>query len=104
MDSGDKLFQNLLMLLVVPVTALWSGYVLSVMWAWFIVPLGAVSIGVWHAFGISVLVDLLTFKQPQEKVDDSKRPSPGVRIATSLFVPLIVLGFGWAAHAMMVLP
>jgi hypothetical protein len=44
-----------------------SPYVVSLMWKWFVVSLGAPKIGYWHAFGIVLLVDFLTYKVTNTK-------------------------------------
>jgi len=41
-----------------------SGYILSLLWTWFIAPLGVPEISVVQAIGIYVLVTFLTNKKP----------------------------------------
>ena len=42
------------------------GLVLKILWGWFIVPLGVISIGISHALGISIIITFITFKKPAE--------------------------------------
>ena len=38
------------------------GYVLSCLWGWFVVPLGVVQINIWQAYGLSLILAMLTYK------------------------------------------
>lgn len=40
--------------------SLLRGWVLSYLWLWFVVPLGVQPIGLWHAFGLSMMISMLT--------------------------------------------
>lgn len=54
-------------------SAVWNGYVLSVLWAWFIISLfpSAPALGIASAIGISVTIGFLTQKDIPES-DDKK--------------------------------
>ncbi len=52
-----------LYVLAVILSIAWTGYVMSVLWGWFIVPLGVIPITVWHAIGISSLIRVFTAKR-----------------------------------------
>lgn len=41
-----------------------SPYVMMLMWGWFITGLGLPALGYWHAFGVMLVVDFLTYKAP----------------------------------------
>ena len=41
-----------------------SPYVLTLMWGWFIKGFGLPALGYWHAFGLMLVVDFLTYKVP----------------------------------------
>lgn len=56
-DAKNKFTIGTVTLLLVPVMIVVNGYVLSVMWNWFCVPLGMIQIGAAHALGISVLAN-----------------------------------------------
>src|SRR3990167_9718246 len=47
-------------LLVAPLLAVWHAYALTILWGWFVVPLGMAPIAKAHAYGISCVVTLLT--------------------------------------------
>jgi len=69
-----------------------NGFMLSYMWAWFIVPLGAPPIGVLHAIGIGILVSVLTSEaSPGGQDEDAIQKMLG-----KLFAKLAVFGIAWA--------
>lgn len=80
-------------------TVLIRGWVVSVLWGWFMVPLGARPIGLAWAYGLCILGVILsgatgTAKEPS----DAKPMIQGIAYA---LVPLILLGLGWVAHVLM---
>jgi len=78
-------------------TVMWSGYVLSVMWGWFLVPLGAPEIGVAHAIGIAGLVAMIAKNSNVSKDDESF-----IGMLSWVFCkPLITLAGGWVAKMFM---
>lgn len=58
MESFGKFTFSLLLSIAVTV---YGGWVLQLMWSWFIVPLGVSSIGIAHAVGINILLSMLFF-------------------------------------------
>jgi len=75
-----------------------SGFVISIMWEWFVVPLGVKSIGIAHAIGLSSLVGLMTADTTRK----SERRHTGEIILLRLLVWAIVLLVGYIAHCNMV--
>lgn len=71
-----------------------NGYVISVLWRWFAVPLGIPSISAVHGIGIDLLVGLLVFKAIDLKAsaDDYLKAA---------FVPVIALAIAWPVHLLM---
>ncbi len=49
------------------VLAAWKAFVLSVVWGWFVVPLGAPAIGVLHAYGLMLMLSLVTYSIDRHK-------------------------------------
>jgi hypothetical protein len=82
------------LVLVVPIT-MFSAYVLTCLWAWFVVPLGVVAIGKAHAFGLSTMISLLRAKP----VDNERDALEG--LLTGLAYALIAWGLGALAHWLM---
>jgi hypothetical protein len=73
------------------------GFVLSILWGWFIVPLGVNPIGMAWAIGISGITTLLTY-QFDTKREDAKW---GKGMVFAFIMPLITLGVCWIAHSFM---
>lgn len=79
-----------------------GGWVLTVLWGWFIVPTFHLPwLGIVSAIGINLVVRFLTFQ-----VIDIKPPerTTGERWAYSIAVglsPLVSLGAGWVVHLFM---
>ena len=81
---------------LVAVSTLWKGYVLSVLWVWFAVPLGAPAVGVIQAMGIALLVSFLTYQHIRSpKKEQSTAEAIGDATGMALMYPLIALGVGW---------
>ena len=57
--------QLLMMVLIMPL----EGWTIKLMWDWFIVPLGATPITIWHALGIHTIVNYFTYSMQKEKMD-----------------------------------
>lgn len=85
------------------ISALLNGYVLSVFWGWFIVPVFDVpSITALQAYGLMLVVGLLKGHTPAS--DDSKKSTAdklGELITVSVFLPLFCLLFGYVVHLFM---
>ncbi len=75
--------------------ALWSGFVLSILWGWFLVPLGVPAIGTAHAIGIAVVMGM--FHRNNAKRDDEGFAYIGL----ALIGPLLALGVGYTAKGFM---
>jgi hypothetical protein len=79
---------------LVALAVIWRGFVLSVMWGWFLVPIGLPNIGLALAIGISATVAMMTHQATQ-----SSEKSDGGKAVAMLFVaPLLMLGVGWVVH------
>lgn len=78
---------------LIAVLSIWRGYVLSIMWAWFLVPLGMTPISVSLAIGFALIVGFLT-------VNNQKKEHDGVvdSLASSIATPLVFLIIGWIVH------
>lgn len=78
--------------------SIWSGYVFSVMWGWFVVPyfhLPAISIPV--AIGVGLIVSMLTHDKTGNEAEEVKTSSEKIAMAIvmSLVLPAIFLFAGW---------
>lgn len=77
---------------------LWEGYALMVLWRWFLTPLGLPAVGMAHAIGIALIVNLLTH-QASSNAFDYERVEQS--IAWSLIAPTVALVVGWLAKGAM---
>ena len=82
------------MVLITPLAVL-RGWVLSILWGWFLVPVGVRPIGIAHAIGVSILISMLTHQHQSTKAT-TETMIKGVLIG--LIGPLIALGMAAVAH------
>jgi hypothetical protein len=73
-------------------TVFLNGIMLSYLWEWFVVPLGAPSIGILHAIGVAVLVSMLTYEGSGENTDED---APFKRIITRLVAKGVAFAIAW---------
>jgi hypothetical protein len=83
-------------LVIVIVSALIDGIVVSKMWLWFLVPLGVHAISVAHAFGLSCIVNVLVYR-PDLKTEGEL----GERVINCTLFALFTFGMAWVAHLCM---
>lgn len=75
---------------------LWRGYVLSILWAWFLVPtLGAPQIGVAQALGVSLTAQVF------HPAVETKEKSFGENVLRLTILPLTALCIGWVVKQFM---
>jgi hypothetical protein len=85
---------------LIPVSMIIRGLVFSILWTWFVVPLGVMSIGIAHAIGISSTVGFLTMHLSNSKIKNSDNPF-GDALGQMLFTPFLVLFLAWIIHLFM---
>jgi hypothetical protein len=72
---------------------MWKAFVFTMLWAWFIVPVFHLPmLPLMVAFGVSLIVSMLTYQNIQDKVDWK------YAIYFATMVPMMILFFGWVAH------
>jgi putative flippase GtrA len=82
---------------IVVLQVMLNGYVLSVLWGWFFIPvLQFPAIGIVQAIGISIIISYLTHQQDSYE-DRSKTVEDKIigALAFSALRPLLALFFGW---------
>lgn len=78
------------------ISSLWSGYVLSVLWNWFIAPgLHVPQISIAIAIGLSLVVHMLTYQSQDGQKKGSDWVTP---VVVALISPLISLILGYIVH------
>lgn len=79
--------------------AIWSGYVLTILWAWFVMPIfGLPALAIAPAIGLAVVAGYLTHQYVPKaaKPDgDGKWDETGRAIAHMAFKPAFALLVGW---------
>jgi hypothetical protein len=73
----------------------WSGYVLSILWGWFVLPIftGAPSLSVAPAIGLTIVVGCLTHLTHQRR--DKENPNFKDEVLHLALAPAIALSIGW---------
>ncbi|MNK14372.1 hypothetical protein D3C87_324890 [compost metagenome] len=76
---------------LIAVMAIYRGYILSILWGWFLVPLGMPIITIPLAIGFTLIVGYFT----TNKKPKSEEYNWGEAVAVSSLTPLLFLGIGW---------
>lgn len=103
-ESGLGCFLGLVLLGLLGPAAIWRGYILSVLWSWFVVPtfdIPRLSVAV--AIGISLVVTMLIGDNGKGDSDEDDEPQVTFvfAIAKIFFLPLFILGIGWIVKGFM---
>lgn len=89
------------------ISATLSAYTLMMLWAWFLVPLGVASIGMVHAYGLSILVKYATMQGSDILVMSGNKKEGGGYVsspelaALNIVLSLVLLGLGFTAAQFM---
>lgn len=97
-SNNDSLIGCAVALLLIP-QVIWSGFVLSVLWGWFIsAAFNAPQLSIAPAIGLSMVVRYLTYQQLP--ADKSKSSTERVieALAVAFIQPAVTLGFGYIVH------
>jgi predicted phage tail protein len=77
---------------------LFRAWALTVLWAWFLVPLGMVALSISSAIGISIIVGMFTQHLAKESKDEKAKDTYeliGDIAGRAIGAPLLSLFFGW---------
>lgn len=83
------------------VSAIWRGYVFSVLWGWFVVPFGTMAgvtiplLSIPLAIGLAMVVSFLSYQYHYSKDDRSPGDKITAAVSMALFYPALVLLCGW---------
>lgn len=86
-------------LFLVPVATLWQGYVLSILWGWFLAPLLGPSPAIYYLVGLTLFVRFLvkgvdtTDLKPSTEKHGVLRP-----FLIAFLAPAILLAYAWLWH------
>ncbi len=86
--------------------AIYSGYALTVLWAWFVVPTFHLpQLSVVTAIGLAIVVSYLTHQIDTDDKEEGNKKSWGERFGMSItyaiIKPSFALFFGWIVHLFM---
>lgn len=94
MEEGESwLVATFISMPILFVLGLWEAVAVKLLWSWFMVPLGLAALSYWHAYGIVLLVSLVTHTSTDA---DLKR-----RLLNSILLPVVSIVFGALVHAFM---
>lgn len=95
-----SLVHLLVLILFVP-SMLWSAYVLSILWGWFMTPIfGLPSLSIAAAIGVRLVISFTTYQY--SKRDETTTPSEQLdRVIFQLVSPALVLLIGYIAKQWM---
>lgn len=83
-------------------TSIWSGFVLTKLWMWFIVPVFALApLTIVPAIGLALVVSFLTFHLPYEKSKPDYSGLLAHQLSVGFIRPLFALFFGYIVHLFM---
>jgi len=108
MKEEDKInllacsFVLLVLLIVTPLVAILQGWVLTVLWSWFIVPtFGLPELSIAVAIGLSLIVSMFRGYNNTTKNENLEKSEQVGKVIVLLFGPLFVLFLGWIVHLFM---
>jgi len=90
----------LVALILTPISYVINGWVLSLLWRWFLVPFDFPVLSIPQAIGISLVIGFLTHQVPHkhckdDRSKDDKLTDSIAENAAFLVFPLFALGVGW---------
>lgn len=82
--------------------SIWNGYVLSVMWGWFVVPtFDLPQLSIPAAIGASMVASYLTAKPTAHRDDRDSNEILSGALAHTFLLPLFAMGLGWIVNLWM---
>jgi hypothetical protein len=101
-ESGESIALGcLLFVLCVPFGIALQGFVLKMLWGWFIVPLGAPSISWAHAWDLAIIVSMTAKTAMPPDKDKFILERGGIAIIVAVVSPLFALFAGYLASLLM---
>lgn len=94
-DKTGILIAATLFLISLPFLAIYSGFVLSYLWLWFIVPLGVPAIAIGHAIGIMTIKNFVFYKYQKEKTEKGTSEDVYKALTALIVSPSVALGIGY---------
>lgn len=87
------------LLILAILVSIWMAFVFTRLWGWFIVPLGVVSISLFHAYGILYLVKMFSLGRLADRSnEDFDDYAEFKRLCKGAFFVLMIWGTGYVAY------
>jgi hypothetical protein len=98
-----KVFVFLGALALIFIGMIWKGFVLTILWAWFMIPtFGLPTLEIVPAIGLLLIASYLTHQaEPYKKETTPVKEKIYHGMALTFLVPLFALGIGWAVQSFM---
>ena len=80
--------------LFIAIFSVYNGWAFSLLWLWFVVPLGVMPLGVFHASGL-ILLPAFCLKMVTKEEDTLKT------LGISIISPICMVGIGFILHLFM---
>jgi len=98
----DSLFYVLFVLLTIPFFALLRGWVISIMWGWFVVPVFHLPVlGVLQAIGLALVAGMMLGHSSAKINKDKSLLTLVGEFIVIAFSPFVALFIGWIIHSFM---
>ena len=98
--NKDKWYMELLSYIVCILIFLWCGFVVMMLWNWFIVPIGLMRVNLAHALGIDCLVTFLVTLNPKKIADEASKNIKD-KFTWGFVFPASMLLVGWIVRLFM---
>jgi hypothetical protein len=99
-DPSDKAIQGLIAFIIgVTIVPIWYGWVISILWGIYAVPLGGPQLGVVQAYGLHMVVGRLIIPTGIDQIFFEAKMKHGILVATiahDMMRPGFYLVIGWA--------
>lgn len=78
---------------------IYNAWVLTILWGWFIVPLGVKSLSIAHAYGFTLVIGLILSNRGVKENKDKEDWTSSIIVW--ILLPAVSLLFGWIAVGFM---
>lgn len=98
-EVKDGCILSLISIAISPAAIVWKGYVLTILWAWFIVPIfGLAAITIPQAIGLALIILFVTPTPSSSKSKDEFSTRVALAIFLPFMLPAFVLLIGWIVN------
>ena len=98
MEKDNGCLTSALILIAAIMLIIFEGLLFTILWGWFIVPLGVTDINVAHGIGLITMLSLFRVNLSHEKKDNKNL---AIQLGSALIVMLIFMLIAFIAHLCM---